>query len=121
MVADVSLDSSVFPPPSGTGCFDCDASGGWWFHLRRCVECGHVGCCDDSLSQHARRHYESTGHRYIRSFEPGEQWFWDFRDEVAVTGVALPPPESHPDDQSVPGPQDRLPEDWQRQLTAHRG
>src|SRR5207249_10874412 len=42
-------------PPSGTGCVECLAEGGWWFHLRRCAECGHIGCCDSSPSQHARK------------------------------------------------------------------
>lgn len=44
------IDPTV--PPSGTGCVECDAAGGWWFHLRRCARCGHIGCCDDSPSQH---------------------------------------------------------------------
>ena len=64
--------SDLAPPPSGTGCGDCDEGGGWWFHLRRCVECGHVGCCDASPAQHARRHSEQTGHPVATSFEPGE-------------------------------------------------
>ena len=65
--------------PSGPGCAECSALGGWWFHLRRCAECGHIGCCDSSPSQHASKHYAATGHPIITSFEPGEHWFYDYR------------------------------------------
>ncbi|HKT55319.1 MAG TPA: UBP-type zinc finger domain-containing protein [Microbacterium sp.] len=113
-VRDIPL--SDVPPPSGTGCAECEAAGGWWFHLRRCVECGHVGCCDDSLERHARWHFEQTGHRFIRSLEPGEAWFWDFVTDKAVRGVPLPPPDHRPVEQTAPGPADRVPADWQEQL-----
>ena len=72
----MSIDPTV--PPSGTGCVECDATDGWWFHLRRCATCGHVGCCDTSPSQHATAHFRETGHPVIRTFEPGEDWFWDY-------------------------------------------
>jgi phosphoribosyl 1,2-cyclic phosphodiesterase len=49
-------------PPSGTGCAECEEAGGWWLHLRRCAQCGHVGCCDTSPQQHATRHAKQTGH-----------------------------------------------------------
>ena len=62
-----AVDPSV--PPSGTGCVECDAAGGWWFHLRRCAACGHIGCCDESPGRHASAHWRETGHRLIRSFE----------------------------------------------------
>ncbi len=65
-------------PPSGTGCVECEAAGGWWLHLRRCTQCGHIGCCDTSPSQHATAHAKETGHPVIRSFEPGETWFWSY-------------------------------------------
>src|SRR5215218_91047 len=67
-------------PPSGSGCVDCDAAepAGWWVHLRRCAACGHVGCCDSSPEQHATRHFAETGHPVVQSFEPGEDWFWDY-------------------------------------------
>ena len=68
--------------PSGTGCVECLALGGWWFHLRRCAECGHIGCCDSSPNQHASKHYAATGHPIITSFEPGERWFYDYRTEA---------------------------------------
>ena len=57
--------------PSGDGCVECLASQqGWWFHLRRCATCGHIGCCDSSPSQHASMHAAATGHAIIASFEP---------------------------------------------------
>lgn len=67
-------------PPSGPGCADCEAQDppGWWLHLRRCARCGHVGCCDSSPSQHATAHYRVTGHRVVQSYEPGEDWFYDY-------------------------------------------
>jgi hypothetical protein len=103
-------------PPSGTGCVECERDGGWWVHLRRCAACGHIGCCDDSLARHARAHAAATGHRYIQSFEPGEDWFWDFRTDQYAEGPVLAPPTSHPDDQTVPGPAERVPSDWREIL-----
>lgn len=99
-------------PPSSDGCVECDKIGSWWVHLRRCAACGHIGCCDDSLNRHATAHAEATGHPIIQSFEPGEDWFWDFRTRAFAEGPALAPPHSHPEDQTAPGPADRLPEDW---------
>jgi Zn-finger in ubiquitin-hydrolases and other protein len=99
--------------PSGTGCADCLAGGGWWFHLRRCAACGHIGCCDSSPGQHASKHYAETGHPIIRSFEPGERWFYDFRTQDLFGGPALAAPESHPLDQPVPGPAGRVPANWE--------
>ncbi|MER7569310.1 UBP-type zinc finger domain-containing protein [Streptomyces sp. NPDC097941] len=104
-------------PPNGTGCIDCEATNGWWFHLRRCAACGHVGCCDSSPSQHATAHYRATGHPVVQSFEPGEDWFWDFaRNDVLDIGLELAPPSSHPEAQPAPGPAGRVPQDWVRQL-----
>jgi hypothetical protein len=76
------IDPTV--PPSGTGCADCEATGAWWLHLRRCAACGHVGCCDSSPGRHARRHAYAIGHPIAQSFEPGEDWRWCFVDEVYV-------------------------------------
>ena len=104
------VDPSV--PPSGTGCVECDELGGWWFHLRRCTQCGHIGCCDSSPNQHAQAHAADTGHPLIRSFEPGEDWFWNYRTEDYYDGPELAPPLSHPVDQGVPGPRERVPADW---------
>ncbi len=104
-------------PPSGTGCVECDATGGWWLHLRRCAQCGHIGCCDNSPSQHATAHAKETGHPVIRSFEPGEDWFWSFPDEAYYeTGPELSAPFHHPVDQPVPGPAGRVPSNWRTKL-----
>ena len=102
--------------PSGTGCVECLASDGWWLHLRRCTECGHIGCCDTSPSQHATGHFKATGHPIITSFEPGESWFYSFVTEDFVDGPALAPPEEHPHDQPTPGPRGSVPPDWRRHL-----
>ena len=71
-------------PPEVAGCEDCLRDGGKWLHLRICLACGHVGCCDDSPSQHASKHAAGTDHPLIRSLEPGERWVWCFPDEVAM-------------------------------------
>jgi hypothetical protein len=104
--------------PSGEGCADCLAGEGpgWWFHLRRCAECGHVGCCDSSPSQHARAHAASSDHPFVQSFEPGEDWFWSFPDNDYFDGPELAAPLSHPDAQPVPGPEGAVPGDWMRRL-----
>jgi Zn-finger in ubiquitin-hydrolases and other protein len=103
-------------PPSGTGCVECLATDGWWLHLRRCAQCGHIGCCDDSLSKHATAHASASGHPIICSFEPGEDWFWDYRTNKFLNGPRLTPPLHHPNDQPVPGPAGRVPSDWQELL-----
>jgi hypothetical protein len=105
------IDPSV--PPSGTGCVECDDSGGWWVHLRRCASCGHIGCCDTSPSQHASAHAAGSGHHIAQSFEPGESWFWNYETEDYYDGPRLADPQSRPVDQSVPGPRNRVPADWQ--------
>lgn len=86
---DTDIDPTV--PPSGPGCLDCDAAGGWWVHLRRCARCGHVGCCDSSPAQHATAHWKATGHPVVRSYEPGESWFWDYATGTAARGPELAP------------------------------
>ncbi len=109
------VDATV--PPTGPGCAECEAAGGWWFHLRRCAQCGHVGCCDTSPSQHASAHARASGHPVIRSFEPGETWFFNYQtNEFYEQGPPLAPPEHHPVGQTVPGPADRVPRDWQAHL-----
>ncbi|CAL9664641.1 MULTISPECIES: UBP-type zinc finger domain-containing protein [unclassified Streptomyces] len=111
MTEETAIDAQV--PPSGPGCADCDAEGGWWFHLRRCASCGHVGCCDSSPARHATAHYRATGHPLVQSYEPGEDWFWNYDTEALYdSGPALAPPSSHPEDQPVPGPAGRVPADW---------
>jgi uncharacterized UBP type Zn finger protein len=71
-------------PESVDGCEDCLAHGGKWLHLRICLECGRVGCCDDSPGRHASAHARATDHPIIRSIEPGEDWSWCFVDELAM-------------------------------------
>lgn len=117
MTSEIPIDSTV--PPSGSGCEECETEGTWWLHLRRCATCGHVGCCDDSLSKHATAHAKESGHAVIQSFEPGEDWFWDYAtSQFSERGPRLAPPESHPVDQPVPGPVGRVPADWQERLVA---
>lgn len=71
-------------PESVDGCEDCLLTGDPWLHLRICLECGHVGCCDDSPNRHASAHSQASGHPIIRSLEPGEIWSWCFSDELAM-------------------------------------
>jgi uncharacterized UBP type Zn finger protein len=68
-------------PHTPEGCEECLASGDAWVHLRLCLSCGHVGCCDSSKNKHATEHFRSTGHAIIQSFEPGEDWLWCYVDE----------------------------------------
>jgi uncharacterized UBP type Zn finger protein len=68
--------------PNSTGCEDCLAMGGRWVHLRVCMSCGHVGCCDSSPNRHATKHYHSSDHPIVQSYEPGEDWWWCFADEL---------------------------------------
>jgi hypothetical protein len=76
--------------PRAAGCEECLATNGTWVHLRLCLTCGHVGCCDDSPRRHSREHAAQTGHVVIQSFEEGEEWvycfqdgaFWETLDEV---------------------------------------
>ena len=112
---DVPIDPAILP--SGTGCVGCLAGDGWWLNLRRCAACGHVGCCDSSPNRHARRHAVEAGHPVARSFEPGEDWFWDFAAGAPVDDAPeLAPPLSRPHDQARPGPADRVPANWEELL-----
>jgi hypothetical protein len=111
----VSIQESgidVDVPPSGTGCAECLAAGGWWVHLRRCAACGHVGCCDTSPAQHATGHFQESGHPVVQSFEPGEAWFYDYRDGSVAQGPELSPPSSRPEEQPSPGPAGNVPTNW---------
>jgi uncharacterized UBP type Zn finger protein len=71
------------PKPEG-GCAQCIEQGDTWVHLRFCVTCGEVGCCNDSKNKHATRHAEATGHPVLRTKEPDEDWAWCFIDEMLV-------------------------------------
>jgi hypothetical protein len=114
MFVDLAINTEA--RPSGAGCAECLASEGWWLHLRRCAVCGHIGCCDSSPSQHASHHARRLGHPVIQSFEPGEDWFWNYACEQFFEGPQLAPPVHHPLDQPTPGPTDRVPADWEQHL-----
>jgi CPA2 family monovalent cation:H+ antiporter-2 len=66
------------------GCEECLKMGDSWVHLRLCMECGHVGCCDDSKNTHATKHFHHTKHPIMRSIEPGEEWGWCYEDDLAL-------------------------------------
>jgi hypothetical protein len=83
--------------PSGTGCEECLRTGMGWVHLRMCMSCGHVGCCDNSPGRHATGHWhEHADHPIIRSYEPGEDWWWCYPDDLAFEVDGAPPALSHP-------------------------
>jgi hypothetical protein len=71
-------------PPAAEGCADCIAIGSVWVHLRMCMTCGYVGCCDSSPNRHASRHARAVEHPIARTIEPGEDWVWCFVDEVIL-------------------------------------
>ncbi|TCK32832.1 ubiquitin-hydrolase Zn-finger-containing protein [Paraburkholderia sp. BL8N3] len=68
-------------------CEECVRLGQPWVHLRLCLSCGHVGCCDSSPNRHASKHFLATGHPLVRSIEPGESWIWCYRDEIVAGEV----------------------------------
>lgn len=80
--------------PSGHGCQECLASGDGWVHLRLCLTCGHVGCCDDSPNKHATKHHHATGHPVIRSYEPGEEWGYCYPDDAFAEQLPARPGEA---------------------------
>jgi uncharacterized UBP type Zn finger protein len=83
--------------PRATGCEDCQAAGRHdWVHLRYCLTCGHVGCCDSSPGKHATAHFKSSEHPLVRSYEPGEDWYWCYADDLAFMLDGAPPAKSHP-------------------------
>ena len=82
--------------PSSPGCEDCLRVGGQWVHLRMCMHCGHVGCCDNSPNRHATAHNASSGHPIIQSFEPGEDWLYCYADDLFFEIDDAPPAPSHP-------------------------
>ncbi len=80
-------DLKPTPSPSTSykkGCAECIAMGDTWVHLRECLNCGHVGCCDSSKNKHATRHFHTSAHPVMRSVEPGETWGYCFVDDVMV-------------------------------------
>ena len=80
--------------PSGQGCKECLESGGEWAHLRLCMTCGHVGCCDSSPNKHATKHFHRSKHPVIKSYEPGENWAYCYVDDLVADGIAFLPGES---------------------------
>lgn len=90
------LDQVESVEPSGTGCVECQAQGMRWVHLRLCMSCGHVGCCDNSIGKHATAHFHGQGHPIIRSYEPGEDWWWCYVDDLAFEVPGAPHAPSHP-------------------------
>jgi uncharacterized UBP type Zn finger protein len=90
------LDTVADISPSGDGCEDCIRIGGRWVHLRLCMACGHVGCCDSSPNRHATAHFKSSGHPVVRSYEPGEEWWFCYIDELAFELDDDSPSPSHP-------------------------
>jgi uncharacterized UBP type Zn finger protein len=70
--------------PSAQGCEDCLKSGDRWVHLRICLVCGHVGCCESSKNKHALKHYHDTGHPLVQTFERNENWLWCYVDEALL-------------------------------------
>ena len=89
--------------PSSLGCKECLERGDSWVHLRLCLSCGHVGCCDDSPNHHATRHFHATKHPVIKSFEPGEDWAWCFVDEEMIESIPTFEVESPPRHYGSPG------------------
>jgi uncharacterized UBP type Zn finger protein len=79
------VDSIQEVTPSSTeGCEDCLKMGDRWVHLRICMTCGYVGCCDNSKNKHATKHYRATGHPIIMSYEPNEEWLWCYKDRDLI-------------------------------------
>jgi uncharacterized UBP type Zn finger protein len=78
------LDEIADVQPSSNGCEDCLRIGGRWVHLRMCMVCGHVGCCDNSPNRHATAHFHDTAHPLIQSYEPGESWWFCYVDNVML-------------------------------------
>ena len=78
------IQVSSLPEPTTRECAECIAFGDSWVHLRMCLECGHVGCCDSSQNRHATLHNQSVGHPLARGIEPGERWVWCYIDQQAI-------------------------------------
>jgi uncharacterized UBP type Zn finger protein len=89
------MDSIEPVAPTGNGCVECLQMGAQWVHLRRCASCGHVGCCDSSPNKHATAHFHGTSHPLVQSFEPGEDWYWCYADDLGFEIDGEPPSPSH--------------------------
>ncbi len=86
------LDQIKEVAPASEGCADCIALGDTWVHLRMCMTCGYIGCCDSSKNKHATQHHKESGHPIVTSFEPGEDWAWCYVDEVFIEKIGSEPP-----------------------------
>ena len=71
-------------PSNQTACPQCAEKGDGWVHLRQCLVCGQVGCCDNSKNRHATKHFHASGHALLRSLEKGESWVWCYVDEAVI-------------------------------------
>jgi uncharacterized UBP type Zn finger protein len=78
------LDQIAEVSPSSSGCEECLALGDTWVHLRMCLTCGHVGCCNTSKNKHATKHFKSSNHPLVESAQPDEDWRWCYIDEVYI-------------------------------------
>jgi hypothetical protein len=91
------LDQITNGSPTATGCEDCIAAGRHdWVHLRVCQSCARVGCCDNSPGRHATAHFHAVHHPIIRSYEPGEDWYYCYLDDLMFELEDAPPAPSHP-------------------------
>jgi hypothetical protein len=102
--------------PRANGCEECLKTGGWWLHLRRCAECGYIACCDSSPGQHAAKHASLMGHPIVASFEPLQNWFYDYRSKKVLKGPKLIGPRWRPETQPAPGPDGIVPANWESLL-----
>ena len=89
------LDQIADVTPSSEGCEDCLRSGGSWVHLRMCMVCGHIGCCDQSPNRHATADFHASQHPLIQSYEPGEDWWYCYPDDL-MFGLDGAPKFAHP-------------------------
>ena len=83
-------ETPVVKPHDVEGCEECIKTGSWWVHLRSCLACGYVGCCDSSPGKHATAHFRHAGHPVVRSLEPGEDWAWCYKDELFMEPAPRP-------------------------------
>ncbi|AGA28257.1 ubiquitin carboxyl-terminal hydrolase 14 [Singulisphaera acidiphila] len=92
MICEHEIGIDPVPPRTPEGCEECLKNGTPWVHLRLCLTCGHVGCCDSSPGRHATQHFHHTHHPVVASFEPGERWAWCYVDQAEqdVPEQALP-------------------------------
>lgn len=78
-----AVDVGAVQPAPPDGCAECQVTGDTWVHLRMCATCGHIGCCDSSPNRHASAHARQIEHPLVRSYEPGEAWWFCYPDDVA--------------------------------------